>query len=252
MIILIFILLFNIILASENTFSTNFADEFTEEKVELFDPLSGYNRVVTSFNDKVYIYFLNPVSEGYDIFVPEIARTGVSNFFDNLLFPIRFINNLLQFKFQNATEELGRFLVNSTFGILGFMDPATEQLGWKEHDEDFGQTLGFYGVGSGFHIVLPFLGPSNLRDSFGLVADGYVSPINNFGDGDLNYKIPNNDEQTIYIAIGKTINKTSLTLGQYESLKKDALDLYPFLRDIYEQKREKEIKEWFLCKSKEF
>jgi phospholipid-binding lipoprotein MlaA len=231
------------VIASDEVITNDFSDEFTEQKVEVFDPLSGYNRVMTSFNDKAYVYFLNPVAEGYATVVPEVARIGVSNFFDNILFPIRFVNNLLQFKFKNSVEELGRFLMNSTFGILGLMDPATEQLGWEKHNEDFGQTLGFYGVGSGFHIVLPLLGPSNLRDSVALVADGYVSPINYFGNSDLNYKIPNNDEQTIYIATGKVINRTSLTLGQYESLKKDALDLYPFLRDIYEQKREKEIKE---------
>jgi phospholipid-binding lipoprotein MlaA len=242
-IIFTFILLFNIVVASDEVITNDFSDEFTEQKVEVFDPLSGYNRVMTSFNDKAYVYFLNPVAEGYATVVPEVARIGVSNFFDNILFPIRFVNNLLQFKFKNSVEELGRFLMNSTFGILGLMDPATEQLGWEKHNEDFGQTLGFYGVGSGFHIVLPLLGPSNLRDSVALVADGYVSPINYFGNSDLNYKIPNNDEQTIYIATGKVINRTSLTLGQYESLKKDALDLYPFLRDIYEQKREKEIKE---------
>jgi phospholipid-binding lipoprotein MlaA len=231
------------VIASDEVITNDFSDEFSEQKVEVFDPLSGYNRVMTSFNDKAYVYFLNPVAEGYATVVPEVARIGVSNFFDNILFPIRFVNNLLQFKFKNSVEELGRFLMNSTFGILGLMDPATEQLGWEKHNEDFGQTLGFYGVGSGFHIVLPLLGPSNLRDSVALVADGYVSPINYFGNSDLNYKIPNNDEQTIYIATGKVINRTSLTLGQYESLKKDALDLYPFLRDIYEQKREKEIKE---------
>jgi len=243
-IIFIFLLLFSVVVASDEVSLNDFSDEFSEEKVEIIDPLSGYNRVMTSFNDKAYIYFLNPVAKGYATVVPEVARTGVSNFFDNILFPIRFVNNLLQFKFKNSAEELGRFLINSTFGILGFMDPASEQLKWEEHNEDFGQTLGFYGVGSGFHIVLPFIGPSNVRDSLGLIADGYISPINNFGEKEnLDYKIPSNDEQTIYIASGKVINKTSLNLGKYENIKKDALDLYPFLRDIYEQRREKEIKE---------
>jgi len=241
-IIFTIILLFNAALASD-TINSDFSDEFSDEKLEVFDPLSGYNRVMTSFNDKVYIYVFDPVTRGYKVVMPEVARTGVSNFFDNLLFPIRFVNNLLQFKFENSAEELGRFLINSTFGLLGFMDPAGEQLGWEAHDEDFGQTLGFYGVGSGFHIVLPILGPSNLRDTFGLVADGYVSPLNNFGDKDLKYKIPNNDEQTIYISSSKNVNKNSFHLGRYQDIKKDALDLYPFLRNIYEQKRKNEIKE---------
>ncbi|WP_419765603.1 MAG: VacJ family lipoprotein [Arcobacter sp.] len=236
------ILLFNAALASD-TINSDFSDEFNDKKLEVFDPLSGYNRVMTSFNDKVYIYVFDPVTRGYKTVMPEVARTGVSNFFDNLLFPIRFVNNLLQFKFENSAEELGRFLVNSTFGLLGFMDPASEELGWEAHDEDFGQTLGFYGMGSGFHIVLPILGPSNLRDTFGLVASAYVSPLNDMGDSDLKYKIPNNSEQTIYISTSNNINKNSFTLGRYQDLKKDALDLYPFLRNIYEQKREKEIKE---------
>lgn len=222
-------------------FISDFSDEFESQKIEVYDPLSGYNRVMTSFNDGVYTYVFNPITKGYVKVVPEIARVGFSNFFDNILFPVRFVNNLLQFKFQNSVDELARFLVNSTFGILGFMDPATTELGIEKHKEDFGQTLGYYGVGSGFHIVLPFLGPSNLRDTFGLVGDGYISPINDTSA--LNYKIPNDSTQTIYAGFSKYINDNSLNLGKYENLKKDALDLYPFLRDIYEQKREKEIGE---------
>ena len=162
----------------KNEFFDDFDNEFakTEEK-HPFDPLSGYNRVMTTFNDKLYINVLNPVATGYSNTLPQSFRISVSNFFDNLLFPIRFVNNLLQFKFQNCTEELGRFVVNTIWGLGGFMDPASSELGWKAHNEDFGQTLGFYGVGEGFHVVLPFLGPSNLRDMVGLVADGYVSPI---------------------------------------------------------------------------
>ena len=224
-----------------NELLNDFSDEFESEKVEVFDPLSGYNRVMTSFNDGVYTYVFNPVTQGYEKVMPEPVRLGFSNFFDNLLFPIRFVNNLLQFKFENSVEELGRFLVNSTFGILGFMDPASSELGWEKHDEDFGQTLGFYGVPAGPHIVLPLLGPSNLRDTVGLVGDGYVSPIND--SSAINYKIPNDSSQTIYIGAGKYVNKNSFNLGKYENMKKDAIDLYPFLRDIYEQKREKEIRE---------
>ena len=123
------------------------------------------------------------------------------------------------------------------------MDPATKELNMKTHDEDFGQTLGFYGVGEGFPIVLPFLGPSNLRDTVGLVADSYVNPLSTTGDSDLRYKIPNNMGQQIAIQTFDAVNSTSLKLGQYESLKKDALDLYPFLRDIYSQARKKQIEE---------
>ena len=224
-------------------FTDEFEDEFSQTQVEIFDPLSGYNRVMTSFNDGVYTYALSPVASGYTYIFPQTVRVGISNFFSNLLFPLRFVNNLLQLKFENSVEELGRFLINTTFGLAGFMDPAKTELGWEAHDEDFGQTLGHYGVGEGFHVVLPFLGPSNLRDIVGLAADGYISPISTTGSSDIAYKIPNNSLENIGIITTTTVNSTSLRLGQYESIKKDALDLYPFLRDVYNQARKKQIEE---------
>lgn len=228
---------------STNVFEDEFEDEFNEEVKEIFDPLSGYNRAMTTFNDFFFMNVLNPVSNRYSKIVPEPVRVGVSNFFDNLMFPIRFSNNILQLKFANASEELGRFLINTTFGLAGFMDPAKTEFGLEAHDEDFGQTLGHYGVGSGFHVVLPLLGPSNLRDMVGLAADGYVDPTSTVGSSDINYKIPDTTLQSLAITSYKTTNSTSLKLGQYENIKKDALDLYPFLRDIYEQKRNKDIEE---------
>ena len=221
----------------------DFDSEFTQNNQEIFDPLSGYNRFVTSFNDKVFINILNPVSEGYAYIVHENIRIGISNFFENIMFPVRFSNNLLQLKFKNSSEELGRFLVNTLWGLGGFMDPATKELNMQAHKEDFGQTLGFYGIGDGFHVVLPFLGPSNLRDIVGIGADSYVSALSTTGDSDLRYKIPNNMVQQIGIKTFDVVNYNSLKLGQYESLKKDALDLYPFLRDIYTQARKKQIEE---------
>ncbi|MFT7879279.1 MAG: VacJ family lipoprotein [Sulfurimonas sp.] len=220
-----------------------FEEEFSrEETSSAADPLSGYNRVMTSFNDKVMIYLINPVAEAYAAIVPQPARIGVSNAVDNIQFPIRFANNLLQFKFKNSADELKRFVVNSTIGIGGLMDPAKNHMNIPAHDEDFGQTLGHYGVGSGFHIVLPFLGPSNVRDILGLTADAYLSPIVYMKDLEK-YRIPNNTGQTIGIFTVDFINTTSLHLGEYESLKKDAIDLYPFFRDTYEQKRNSDIAE---------
>lgn len=225
-------------------FDDEFDDEFSQnETEEIFDPLSGYNRVMTNFNDFVFINAINPVAKGYAYVVPEPARVGISNVFDNLMFPVRFVNNVLQLKFGNATEELGRFVINSTFGIAGLMDPAKTELGWVAHDEDFGQTLGHYGVGSGFHIVLPLLGPSNLRDMVSMVPNGYIDPLSYTGANDIGYKIPHNGLEAMGYTAGKNLNSVSLKLGQYENIKKDALDLYPFLRDIYEQKRDKEIEE---------
>lgn len=226
----------------DEDFGEEFDEDFAKEK-EVFDPLSGYNRIMTTVNDKIFIYALNPVAKGYAYVLPQTVRSGVSNFFNNLLFPLRFTNNLLQLKFQNSVEELGRFLINTTFGLAGFMDPAKTELGWEQHDEDFGQTLGFYGVGEGFHVVLPLLGPSNLRDIVGLAADSYVSPLSNTGSSDIRYKIPNDLAQSLAITGTDTINSTSLRLGLYESLKKDSYDLYPYFRDLYNQRRNTLIKE---------
>jgi len=218
-------------------------DEFSDKNdVAIIDPLSGYNRIMTSFNDKVFEYALNPLSKGYAAITPEPVRQSLSNFIHNIQFPIRFANNLLQGKFQNSSDELERFIVNSTFGIGGFFDPASIYMKIPAHNEDFGQTLGHYGVGAGFHIVLPFLGPSNVRDVVGLTADGYTSPLV-YQKGLKKYKLPEDYLQSAGIKGGEIVNKNSLHLGAYESLKKDAINLYPFLREIYEQKRITDIKE---------
>lgn len=222
-----------------------FEEEFSEQETNTtIDPFSGYNRVMTSFNDVFITYLLNPVSEGYAAIIPEPLRIGVSNFITNIQFPIRFTNNFLQGKFKNSSDELARFILNTTVGLGGVMDPATNlmKMPIPLHDEDFGQTLGHYGVGSGFHVVLPFFGPSNIRDIVGLTADAYISPLVNARDLE-DYKIPDNLEQSVGIITLQFINKTSLHLGEYESLKKDAIDLYPFLRDTYEQKRNSDIAE---------
>ena len=224
-----------------NTISTEEKSPIKEE--ELFDPLSGYNKIMTSFNDQFFMNVLNPISKGYAYITPETMRIGISNFFENIMFPVRFSNNLLQLKFKNANEELGRFTINTFCVLVGFMDPATNELNMTPHKEDFGQTLGFYGIGDGFPVVLPILGQSNLRDMVGLGADSYVSALSTTGDSDLNYKIPNNFEQELGIKSFEMINSTSLKLGQYETIRKDCTDLYPLLRDIYAKSRKKQIEE---------
>ncbi|MBU2649097.1 VacJ family lipoprotein [bacterium] len=216
-----------------------FEAEFEAAKQEVSDPLEGYNRAMTTFNDRLYLWVLVPVAKGYSAVLPEAPRRGVRHFFHNLLYPLRFVNNLLQFKIKNAGEETLRFVTNTTIGILGFWDPAKEWFGLRPHDEDFGQTLGFYGVGAGPHIVLPFFGPSNLRDTFSMVPDNFLDPVGQakpIGQTDsyvAEYGVRGFD----------AVNEASLRPGEYESLKKDAVDFYPFLRDSYEQMRNKQIKE---------
>ena len=222
-----------------------FEEEFSEQETnDIIDPLSGYNRAMTSFNDTLMMYIFIPVSEAYAYILPQPLRLGLSNAVDNIQFPIRFANNLLQGKFQNSSDELERFIINSTVGVAGLMDVASDHMTTPipAHEEDFGQTLGHYGVGSGFHIVLPFFGPSNVRDLVGLTTDTYLSPLVYTKDLE-NYKIPNHKDHSIAIVAVSFINKTSLHLGEYEDLKEDAIDLYPFFRDIYEQKRDADIAE---------
>lgn len=220
-------------LESEEGFD-DFADEFepiTDEEVS--DPLSGYNRSMTTFNNSFFDWVIDPVSRGYNFIVPKGGRVAISRFFKNLFFPIRFVNNVLQLKYDKAAIETLRFTMNTTVGLLGFFDPAESWFNLKPYPEDFGQTLGFYGVGSGPHIVLPFLGPSNLRDFVGLVPDIYATPFTYMSDKDLAFGLE----------AYRRLNSASLQLEEYKSLRRDALDLYTFLRDAYEQNRDAKIKE---------
>ena len=229
----------NVTAVSEDGSDNGFDDEFSSCDQKVYDPLEGYNRWMTAFNDKVFLYLLDPVARGYSAILPQPARIGVSNVVNNLKFPLYFSNNLLQLKADGSARELARFMINSTIGLLGLIDVAT-QIGIKPAREDFGQTLGYWGVGSGFHLVLPFLGPSNLRDTLSLGADWAASPLSYTGG---NYQIPNNALEATGIKALEMVNTTSLHPGEYQSLKKDALDWYTFLRNSYEEKREKEIDE---------
>jgi phospholipid-binding lipoprotein MlaA len=226
--------------SDESEQSADEFDEFEEEfgdatKEEVFDPLEGYNRAMTTFNDKLYFWVLKPIALCYRWLVPECVRRGVDRMFTNLLYPVRLVNNLLQVKFKYAGVETLRFVTNSTIGVLGFWDPAREWFGLEPHHEDLGQTLGFYGVRAGPHVVLPFFGPSNLRDAFSMYPDTYyLDPKTRYVEG---------TENQVGVFVFENVNEASLRIGEYESLKKDAVDLYPFLRDGYEQMRLKEIEE---------
>lgn len=212
-------------------------DEFDEFETgttpQVFDPLSGYNRVATRVNDRLYFWVLKPVAQGYKAVVPGTVRQGINHFFNNLGFPIRLVNNVLQLKFKGAGVETARFAINSTVGIAGFWDPAEEWMALSPHAEDFGQTLGYYGMESGFHIVLPVLGPSNVRDVCGSVVDRNLNPTSYLEDGNA----------ALALTATRTVNNTSLRIGQYEAIRKDAMDLYILLRNAYEQNREKKIRD---------
>lgn len=203
-----------------------------EAKGEIADPLEPFNRAMYHFNDKLYFWVLKPVAQGYGKVVPEAARVGVSNFFANLTFPIRFINCLLQANFKGAASELGRFTVNTLWGVGGFLDPASSKdINLSKQDEDFGQTLGAYGLGQGFFINWPLFGPSSPRDTVGLVGDAFLTPYTYLspwyaGAGTRGYDM---------------VNDTSLKIGDYESLKEAAIDPYVAIRDAYVQYRLKKV-----------
>jgi len=238
--ILFILLIFtNNLLANEDEFLDEFEDEM--ETKEVFDPFGPINRVTTIVNDKLYFYILKPIATGYKYIIPEFIRYKVNNFFDNSAYPIRIVNNLIQQKYAHSIEETERFIINSTIGVFGLFDPADSYFGLKEHKEDFGQSLGYYGVPSGPHIVLPLFGPSNFRDIIGTMPDSLLQSTN-YISGRF-YNLPKNTSSAIAIKAYKTINGTSINGEEYEELKQSAIDLYPFLRDIYEQHRDTLIDE---------
>lgn len=199
------------------------------QKAVIADPLEPFNRAMYHFNDKLYFWVLKPVAQGYGKVVPEVARVGVRNFFTNLTTPVRFVNSLLQANFSGAFSEVGRFLINTIWGLGGLLDLAShEDIGLRKQDGDFGQTLGFYGLGPGFYINWPVLGPSSTRDTVGLVGDFFLHP---FTFLDVAW-----DVSTGARAYEK-VNATSLSIGDYESLKTAAIDPYVAIRDAYFQYR---------------
>jgi phospholipid-binding lipoprotein MlaA len=145
------------------------------------DPLEPVNRVIDTFNDKVDRAILKPAAQGYEVVVPAVARTSVTNFFGNLGEPLVVVNQLLQGKAKDGGADTARFLVNSTIGLLGLFDPAS-QMGLTKHSEDFGQTFGRWGIGEGWYIVLPILGPSTIRDGVGLVGDYQLDPLAHYDE----------------------------------------------------------------------
>jgi phospholipid-binding lipoprotein MlaA len=198
------------------------------------DPLEPFNRAMFKLNDRVYFYVLKPVVRVYR-HVPQPARVSVSNFFHNLRAPIRIANCLLQLKLVDAGNELLRFGVNTTFGVAGLFDPARSRLQIRPTDEDLGQTLGRYGVGQGFYVVLPFFGSTTLRDgSAGVVDSIYLDPAVVYVDDPW---------VSTGIVFYENINSFSLDRDTYETVKREALDPYAFVRDAYVQQRQAKVED---------
>ena len=224
-----------------NSGQSNLGDEtsldYVEEEGEkqgatIPDPLEPFNRAMFHFNDKLYFWVLKPVAQGYNKVVPEGVRISVRNFFSNVTAPIRFVNCLLQANFDGAAIELSRFTVNTLLGLGGLFDPASsEEMKLMKQDEDFGQTLGVYGLGQGIFLTWPVLGPSTPRDTVGLAGDWLLDP--------LTYLTP------WYVPYGvksyERVNEVSLRIGDYEALREAAIDPYLALRDAYLQYRQKKV-----------
>ncbi len=223
-----------------------------EEGLDEYDPWEPVNAKVFEFNRQFDKWILKPVAKGYNFVVPNPVQVGVSNFFYNLRFPPRFLNNVFQGKVKGAGIEAGRFLVNSTVGIGGLIDVA-QHLDLKTPEEDTGQTLGFYGVGPGPYVVLPLLPPFTVRDLVGYVGDIFMNPINWLVAPLIEVEgvpsaIPHKDRTTTtFIQTGsrvfEIVNDRSLNLEKFQGVEEATLDLYTAVRNAYLQRRAKAIQE---------
>ena len=233
-----------LLLAAENPGSLNAipdllveetdADESSEEKnaVPVYDPLEPMNRFFFEVNDKLYIWVVKPIANGYSKILPLELRQCIGNFFLNLNFPVNFLNSLLQGDVQTMTIVVERFLINSTIGVYGLVDVAAGEFDIAPRRADFGQTLGRWGVGEGIFIYWPVIGPSNLRDICGLTADNFTKPLPYVYD-DIFIDL------TIYST--EKVNVLSLNPDLYDDLKRYALDPYVAARQAYSDYRKKII-----------
>ncbi len=186
-----------------------------------------------TFNLKLDRYVLRPVAKGYRKVLPGMLRQGITNFFNNLGEPINIFNDLLQGEFKRAGADVGRLLANTTIGIFGLFDVGTD-MGLPRHDQDFGITLGRWGAGEGAYLVLPFFGPSNIRDGFGLVADYYTYPLNYLED------VSTRDE----LRVTEVVNARTNRLDATEILEQAwGPDPYAFVREAYRQRRKNQVYE---------
>ncbi len=201
---------------------------------ETNDPLEPTNRFLFDVNNAVDKAVLKPVAKGYRSVVPSDARNGIRNFFDNAGTPVILINDILQGQGGRAAETLVRFFVNSTAGFFGFFDVAGD-YGLERHEEDFGQTLAVWGAGEGPYMMLPVFGPSNVRDTVGLIADSFMNP--------LSYWASNNDLRIprYGASLVDGIDKRSRKIETLEDIERDSLDFYATLRSLYRQDRKSEI-----------
>jgi phospholipid-binding lipoprotein MlaA len=190
------------------------------------DPFERINRASYAFNSAVDRAVLRPTARVYHKITPDPVETGVSNFFDNLEGPLNIVSNLLQGKFKASLSDTGRLLLNTTLGLGGFFDPASD-AGLEKHDEDFGQTFGRWGMGPGPYLMIPFLGPSTLRDGFGRIPDAFANPIGYIEEDKVRYGVA-----------GVSVLDVRTRLLSLDDTLKQAYDPYSFVRNAYLQRRQ--------------
>ncbi len=204
----------------------------TSTTAQVADPLEGWNRFWFNFNDGFYTKLADPIWRGYAYITPEELRAGTTNFFHNIAYPIRFLNCLLQGKFRAAGVETSRFIIDSTVGLGGLMKPSSVKKPVVDPDkEDFGQTLGVWGAGEGFYIVWPFLGPSTLRDTGGLLVDVLAHP--------LYYLTPM--WHGFALEGYRELNRFGILYENYMAIKAPALEPYTAIRDAYIQMQRNKV-----------
>ncbi|MEZ5565814.1 MAG: VacJ family lipoprotein [Gammaproteobacteria bacterium] len=195
------------------------------------DPFQPVNRAIYKFNDIGDRYLLRPVAVGYEHGLPPQIRRGIQNIFTNLIYPVTIANAFLQGKFRQTGHDGARFLLNSTVGLAGLFDPAS-RVGLPEHDEDFGQTLGVWGVPEGPYLVVPLLGPRTTRHAVGTVVDAPLTPFIGISDGQLNL--------TLGLWVIYAVDKRSRLLDVDHAIF-EAFDPYLFVRDAYLQNRRYQV-----------
>lgn len=205
-----------------------------EPPVEEYDPWESFNEKMFRFNYNVDKYFFKPIAKGYNFVVPDELQRMIDRGFTNINFVPRFVNSLLQAKWGGAGREFARFLINSTIGIGGLWDMAKQEWDIEPSKEDFGQTLGVWGVGPGPFLVLPFMAPMTVRDGIGLGVDGAMDP--------LSYVIPFIWERLV-MKVVNLVNERSLNLDLFEGVEETTVDLYTAVRNGYLQRRAKQITE---------
>ncbi|MGH7353458.1 MAG: MlaA family lipoprotein [Candidatus Rokuibacteriota bacterium] len=203
--------------------------------VEEYDPWEPFNEAMFEFNRKMDQWVLKPVAQVWNIVMPQPFQVLFANGFDNLGFAPRFINSLLQAKWGGAAREMSRFLINSVLGIAGLFDPAKDYWGIEKSAEDFGQTLGRWGVSPGPYLVLPFLPPLTVRDGIGKAVDTFLDPFT--------FLIPYNIVQRISVKAGEIINERALNIDLFQGFEESVIDMYSAVRHAYLQRRERSVRE---------